>query len=57
MRGVPTVIPNGELPELMAKTERQGSVTPEGIAEISHTDALPVEAVRKDEGSEVARFE
>ncbi len=34
---------NGAFVELMEKAERQGSVTAEEIAELLHTDELPVE--------------
>jgi hypothetical protein len=44
MRGDTTAVPNGAFVELMAKAERQGSVTAEEIAEVLHTGQLPVEA-------------
>jgi hypothetical protein len=44
MRGENTAVPNGAFEELMATAERQGSVTPEEIAEILDTDAITVQA-------------
>ncbi|MFH5798553.1 hypothetical protein [Haladaptatus sp. CMAA 1911] len=43
MRGDTAAVPNGAFVELMEKAERQGSVTAEEIAELLHTDELPVE--------------
>ncbi|GKZ16068.1 hypothetical protein HAL_39490 [Haladaptatus sp. T7] len=42
MRGDTAVVPNGAFVGLMEKAERQGSVTPEEIAEVLDTDELPV---------------
>ena len=44
MRGENAAVPNGAFEELMATAERQGSVTPEEIADILDTDAIPVQA-------------
>ena len=38
------VVPDGAFEELLATAERQGTVTPEEIAEILDTDAIPVQA-------------
>lgn len=43
MRGDNVAVPNGAFTELMERAERQGSVTPEEIAEILDTEELPVE--------------
>ncbi|WP_231189332.1 hypothetical protein [Haladaptatus sp. DYF46] len=43
MRGDTAAVPSGAFIELMEKVEQQGSVTAEEIAEILHTDELPVE--------------
>ncbi|WP_327052229.1 hypothetical protein [Halomicrococcus gelatinilyticus] len=42
MRGENPAVPNGAFEELMTTAERQGSVTPEEIAEIPDTDSVPV---------------
>ncbi|WP_245154566.1 hypothetical protein [Halorussus marinus] len=44
MRGDTTAVPTGAFTELMERAEKQGSVTPEEIAEILDTDDLPVKA-------------
>ncbi|WP_423745111.1 hypothetical protein V5735_03540 (plasmid) [Haladaptatus sp. SPP-AMP-3] len=43
MRGDTAAVPNGAFVELMEKAEKQGSVTAEEIAEVLHTEELPVE--------------
>jgi len=43
MRGDTTAIPNGKIAELMTAAKKQGSLTPEEIAEILDTDDLPVQ--------------
>jgi len=42
MRGDTTAVPKGTLTELMTAAKKQGSLTPEEIAEIVDTDELPV---------------
>lgn len=44
MAGNTTAIPTGTVEELMEAAERQGYLTPEEIAEILHTEELPVQA-------------
>lgn len=44
MRGDTTAAPTGAFTELMQRAEKQGSVTPEEIAEIIHTEELPLQA-------------
>lgn len=44
MGGDTTAVPTGTFDELMAKAERQGSVTAEEIAEILNSEELPVQA-------------
>jgi hypothetical protein len=42
MRGETEAVPTGRLEELVERAEEQGSVTPQEIAEILDTDALPL---------------
>ncbi len=43
MHGDTTAVPKGKLTELMNAAKSRGSLTPEEIAEIIHTEELPVE--------------
>ena len=42
MRGGTTAVPTGQIAELMQRTQEQGSVTPQEIAEALDTDTVAV---------------
>ncbi len=44
MRGETTAVPTGAIEQLMERADETGSVTAEEVAEILHTDELPVAA-------------
>lgn len=44
MRGGTSAVPSGQIAELLAKAEEEGSLTVEEIADVLDTDELPVTA-------------